>query len=58
MNIHEYQAKEILKGFGAPVAAGVAITDPAQVKLLSMPCPDPSGWSKARSMPVVAARKA
>ena len=26
MNIHEYQAKEILKSFGAPVAAGVAIT--------------------------------
>ena len=26
MNIHEYQAKELLKGFGAPVAAGVAIT--------------------------------
>jgi len=26
MNIHEYQAKELLKSFGAPVAAGVAIT--------------------------------
>ena len=25
MNIHEYQAKQVLKGFGAPVAAGVAI---------------------------------
>jgi len=26
MNIHEYQAKQVLKGYGAPVAAGVAIT--------------------------------
>ena len=26
MNIHEYQAKEVLKGFGAPVAKGVVIT--------------------------------
>ena len=26
MNIHEYQAKEVLKGYGAPVASGVAIT--------------------------------
>ena len=25
MNIHEYQAKELLKSFGAPVASGVAI---------------------------------
>ena len=26
MNIHEHQAKEVLKGFGAPIAKGVAIT--------------------------------
>ncbi|TFF17832.1 succinate--CoA ligase subunit beta, partial [Jiella endophytica] len=26
MNIHEYQAKEVLKSFGAPVAAGIAVT--------------------------------
>ncbi|XWN32527.1 MAG: ADP-forming succinate--CoA ligase subunit beta [Devosia sp.] len=26
MNIHEHQAKELLRGYGAPVAAGVAIT--------------------------------
>ena len=25
MNIHEYQAKALLKGYGAPVAEGVAI---------------------------------
>ena len=27
MNIHEYQAKDILKEFGAPVTKGVAIFD-------------------------------
>jgi succinyl-CoA synthetase beta subunit len=27
MNIHEYQAKEILRGFGAPVAKGHAVLD-------------------------------
>jgi len=25
MNIHEYQAKQVLKGYGAPVAAGVRV---------------------------------
>jgi len=25
MNIHEYQAKNILKGFGAPIADGIGI---------------------------------
>jgi len=32
MNIHEYQAKEVLKGFGAPVGKGVAITRLDQAK--------------------------
>ena len=27
MNIHEYQAKEILKEFGAPVSEGIVIFD-------------------------------
>ena len=30
MNIHEYQAKAILKGYGAPVSNGVAIASPAE----------------------------
>jgi succinyl-CoA synthetase beta subunit len=30
MNIHEYQAKAILREFGIPVAAGVAVTDAAE----------------------------
>ncbi len=32
MNIHEYQAKELLKSFGAPVAAGIAVKSAAEAK--------------------------
>ena len=32
MNIHEYQAKAILKEFGAPVSRGVAVLDKAQAE--------------------------
>ncbi|WP_374275226.1 ADP-forming succinate--CoA ligase subunit beta [Brevundimonas sp.] len=41
MNIHEYQAKQLLKGFGAPVAEGVAITsaDEAEAAARSLPGP-------------------
>jgi len=41
MNIHEYQAKEILKGFGAPVAEGAAITAlaDAEAAIASLPGP-------------------
>ncbi|WMT86855.1 ADP-forming succinate--CoA ligase subunit beta [Pelagibacterium sp. 26DY04] len=41
MNIHEYQAKELLKGFGAPVAKGVPITgaDQAEAAAKSLPGP-------------------
>lgn len=41
MNIHEHQAKELLKGYGAPVAAGVAITsvDEAEAAARSLPGP-------------------
>ena len=31
MNIHEYQAKQVLKGFGAPIAQGVPIMTAADV---------------------------
>ncbi len=41
MNIHEYQAKEVLKGFGAPVAAGVAITGPDQAEAAIAALPGP-----------------
>ncbi|WP_196260183.1 ADP-forming succinate--CoA ligase subunit beta [Pelagibacterium limicola] len=41
MNIHEYQAKELLKSYGAPVAQGVAIfsADEAEAAAKSLPGP-------------------
>ncbi|MDX2290313.1 MAG: ADP-forming succinate--CoA ligase subunit beta [Hyphomicrobiaceae bacterium] len=41
MNIHEYQAKQVLKGYGAPIAAGVAITsaDEAEAAVKALPGP-------------------
>ena len=41
MNIHEYQAKEVLKGFGAPVAIGVPITkfSDAETAIAALPGP-------------------
>jgi succinyl-CoA synthetase beta subunit len=41
MNIHEYQAKALLKSFGAPVAEGVAIfsADDAEAAAKSLPGP-------------------
>ncbi|MDB5614627.1 MAG: sucC, partial [Devosia sp.] len=41
MNIHEHQAKELLKSYGAPVAAGVAIfsVDEAEAAAKSLPGP-------------------
>ncbi|QFT34728.1 ADP-forming succinate--CoA ligase subunit beta [Roseibium porphyridii] len=41
MNIHEYQAKEVLKQFGAPVAEGVAIfsADEAEAAAKKLPGP-------------------
>jgi succinyl-CoA synthetase beta subunit len=41
MNIHEYQAKQVLKGFGAPVADGVPITsaDQAEAAVKQLPGP-------------------
>lgn len=41
MNIHEYQAKEILKGFGAPVADGAPILalGEAEAAIASLPGP-------------------
>ena len=41
MNIHEHQAKQVLKEFGAPVAKGAAITalDQAEAAVASLPGP-------------------
>ncbi|EFG2885624.1 succinate--CoA ligase subunit beta, partial [Escherichia coli] len=41
MNIHEYQAKQLLKGYGLPVADGVAILkkDEAAAAVKALPGP-------------------
>ncbi|MCB1387043.1 MAG: ADP-forming succinate--CoA ligase subunit beta [Nitratireductor sp.] len=41
MNIHEYQAKQVLKGYGAPVAKGVAIlsADDVEGAIAALPGP-------------------
>ncbi len=41
MNIHEYQAKQVLKGYGAPVAEGVAITSADQAEAAAKQLPGP-----------------
>ena len=41
MNIHEYQAKQVLKGFGAPVAVGVPIMSAADVDAAIAALPGP-----------------
>ena len=41
MNIHEYQAKAILKAYGAPVAEGVMITDAGEAKAAASSLPGP-----------------
>ena len=41
MNIHEYQAKQILKAYGAPVAAGVAILSPGEAQAAAESLPGP-----------------
>jgi succinyl-CoA synthetase beta subunit len=41
MNIHEYQAKAILKSYGAPIADGVMITDAGEAKASASKLPGP-----------------
>ena len=41
MNIHEYQAKAILKSYGAPVAEGVMITDAVEARSAAEHLPGP-----------------
>jgi succinyl-CoA synthetase beta subunit len=41
MNIHEYQAKQVLKGFGAPIANGVPITSLEQAESAIAALPGP-----------------
>ncbi|WP_026785056.1 ADP-forming succinate--CoA ligase subunit beta [Pleomorphomonas koreensis] len=41
MNIHEYQAKALLKGFGAPVAAGVPVFSAGEAEAAARSLPGP-----------------
>ena len=41
MNIHEYQAKQVLKSYGAPVADGVPITSAAEAEAAVKALPGP-----------------
>jgi len=41
MNIHEYQAKQLLKGYGAPVAEGVAIMKAGEAEAAAKRLPGP-----------------
>src|SRR5215470_7198487 len=41
MNIHEYQAKQLLKGFGLPVAEGVAIMSAGEAEAAAKTLPGP-----------------
>ncbi len=41
MNIHEYQAKQLLKGYGAPVADGVAIFKAEEAEAAAKKLPGP-----------------
>ena len=42
MNIHEYQGKQLLKGYGLPVADGVAILKADEAEAAARPCRDRS----------------
>jgi succinyl-CoA synthetase beta subunit len=41
MNIHEYQGKQLLKGYGLPVADGVAIFKPSEAEAAAKKLPGP-----------------
>ena len=59
MNIHEYQAKAILKAYGAPVAEGVTITDADEAREGGeRSARSGLGGEERRSMPAGAARAA
>jgi len=48
MNIHEYQAKEVLKAFGAPVSNGVAVFDARDAEAAAKSLPGPLYVVKAQ----------
>ena len=57
MNIHEYQAKEILKSFGLPVPRA-SLPSRVEEAVKAAELGGPRAWSRPRSMPAAAARRA
>jgi len=41
MNIHEYQAKQVLKSYGAPIAAGAPVTSADEIEAAVKSLPGP-----------------
>ena len=58
MEIHEYQAKEILTDFGVPVPRGGLAYSPEQAVYRSHELAVMPGWSRRRSTRAGAARPA
>ena len=48
MNIHEYQAKELLKSFGVPVSKGAVVLDPKEAEAAAKSLPGPLYVVKAQ----------
>ena len=48
MNIHEYQAKQVLKSYGAPVSEGRVVTDAAKAEAAAKELPGPLYVVKAQ----------
>ena len=48
MNIHEYQAKQVLKSYGAPVSEGRVVTDASQAEAAAKELPGPLYVVKAQ----------
>ena len=56
MNIHEYQAKQLLKEYGAPVSDGGSCSRRTRRRPPRASSTDRSGWSRRRSTRAAAAR--
>jgi succinyl-CoA synthetase beta subunit len=54
MNVHEYQAKELLAKFGVGIPAGIAALTVEEAVAAAKQLPGPLPWSRRRSTPAVA----
>jgi succinyl-CoA synthetase beta subunit len=58
MNIHEYQAKEVLRRFGVAVPEGKVARSADEAAAAFDALKSRSPWSRPRSTPAAAARRA